>query len=148
MFQKEDRSKFKYWFAHWCAYQMCALNCNNWKFKYLFHDIEKPFMLYFYMWICGMKHEDAYKRVQKWHRNHNRHHIEYNGKKDYDAIIIDWECSRFTKSSSPLTAADELDKKIKEGVLSDKDIFELKNSLIKLNLTNIPEGIKLKIVMD
>lgn len=134
MFDKKDRSKFKYWFAHWCAYQMTALNCNKWKFKYLFHDIEKPFMLYFYMWIFRMTHEDAYKRVQKWHRNHNRHHIEYKGKKDYDAIIIDWECSRFTKKSSPLTASEELDRKIKDGKLNDIDIDELRKSLVGLNL--------------
>ena len=44
MFEEKDKSSFKYWFAHWCAYQMTALNCGAWKFKYLFHDIEKPFL--------------------------------------------------------------------------------------------------------
>lgn len=135
MFEKEERSRFKYWFAHWCAYQMTALNNKCWKFKYLFHDIEKPFMLYFYMLIYRMTHEEAYKKVQKYHRLNNKHHIEYKGKnKDYDAMVIDWECSRFTKSASPLTAWEEIDKKINEGKLSDKDIFELKNSVIKLGL--------------
>lgn len=26
MFTKKDRSTFKYWFAHWCAFNMTALN--------------------------------------------------------------------------------------------------------------------------
>lgn len=134
MFDKKDRSKFKYWFAHWCAFQMTALNLGVWKFKYLFHDMEKPFLLYFYMWICGMKHEDAYKKVQKFHRKHNRHHIEYDKNKDYDAMIIDWECSRFTKTKSPLTAYEETLKLIKENRLSEEDIDELYKVLNKYKL--------------
>ena len=42
MFERNDKRGFAYWFAHWCAYNMIAINCNAWKFKYLFHDIEKP----------------------------------------------------------------------------------------------------------
>ena len=105
MFDKSQRSKFDYWFAHWCAFNMTALNLGVWKFKYLFHDIEKPWL----MWIWK-----DYKRVQKWHRKHNRHHLEYSGKKGYDfeAMIIDWECSRFTKLASPLTARGEYEKNI------------------------------------
>ena len=34
MFTKEERNSFKYWFAHWCAFQMTALNLKCWKFKY------------------------------------------------------------------------------------------------------------------
>lgn len=44
MFNKNERATFKYTFAHWCAFQMTALNNNCWKFKYLFHDVEKPFL--------------------------------------------------------------------------------------------------------
>ena len=29
MFKEEDKSSFPYWFAHWCAYQMTALNCKK-----------------------------------------------------------------------------------------------------------------------
>ena len=47
MFDKSQRSKFKYWFAHWCAFNMTALNLGVWKFKYLFHDIEKPWLMLF-----------------------------------------------------------------------------------------------------
>lgn len=66
MFNKNERATFKYTFAHWCAFQMTALNNNCWKFKYLFHDVEKPFLKL--IW--------NYKKVQKYHRFHNNHHIE------------------------------------------------------------------------
>ena len=106
MFTKEERSSFPYWFAHWCAFNMTALNLHAWKLKYLFHDIEKPWLMWFWK---------DYKRVQKWHREHNRHHVEYRGRKalDYDAMIIDWECSRFTKELAPWNAWDTLEKVIK-----------------------------------
>ena len=107
MFTKEDRSSFPYWFAHWCAYNMTALNLGVWRFKYLFHDIEKPWLML--LW-------KDYKRVQKFHRTHNRHHLEYNGKQEYDYIgmVIDWECSRFTKSACQMTARQETEKLIEK----------------------------------
>ena len=95
MFNKSQRAKFDYWFAHWCAFNMTALNLGVWKFKYLFHDIEKPWLML--LW-------KDYSRVQKWHRNNNAHHMEYEGKWDAYSMIIDWECSRFTKIDSPMTA--------------------------------------------
>ena len=136
MFDKKDRSKFKYWFAHWCSFQMIALNLGAWKPKYLLHDIEKPFMLYWNMWFKGMKHEDAYKKVQKFHRKHNRHHLEYVGNKDYEAMIIDWECSRFTKTKSPLTAKQQLEKLIdsKDVRLTHNDVNIIQQVLYKLKL--------------
>lgn len=112
-FDKSERSSFSYWFAHWCAFQMCALNLRRWKLKYLFHDFEKPWMKLF----C------KYKTVQKWHREHNSHHLEYGlkhgwAKVDWEALIIDWECSRFTKTEAQLDAYEtmklELDTKWKE----------------------------------
>ena len=127
MFEKSERSTFKYFFAHWCAFQMTALNLKQWKVKYLFHDIEKPWMLYWYMLVRNMDHEHAYKKVQEWHRTHRSHHLEYNGVyKDYYAMVIDWECSRFTKSSSPRNAYDEYIKKLQENKLSEKDIDGLR----------------------
>lgn len=97
MFTREQRSTFPYWFAHWCAFNMTALNCGAWKFKYLFHDFEKPWMKLFM----------SYPTVQHWHRTHNRHHLEYPGVIDVEAMLIDWECSRFTKTTSPRTAREE-----------------------------------------
>lgn len=123
MFQKEDRSTFKYWFAHWCAYQMTALNCGAWKFKYLFHDIEKP-------WLKLILRD--YKKVREWHRKHNTHHLDYSGKrkKDYEAIIIDWECSRFTKSFSPRGAREELEHKYKNTSDITKEEYIILTSIL------------------
>ena len=107
MFKENEKSTFKYWFAHWCAFQMTALNNKCWKFKYLFHDIEKPWLMLIWK---------DYKKVQKWHRTHNSHHLEYKNKCeiDYEAMAIDWECSRFTKKSSPRTAYEQLCKVLGE----------------------------------
>lgn len=106
MFTKDQRSSFSYWFAHWCAFNMTALNLGHWKFKYLFHDIEKPWLKL--LW-------KDYKKVQNWHRLHNSHHLEYKGNNyDWEAMIIDWECSRFTKIASPLTARGEYNRKIEK----------------------------------
>lgn len=98
MFTKSERGTFKYWFAHWCAFQMTALNLRRWKLKYLLHDIEKPFLKLFW----------NYEKVQKWHRTHNSHHTEYKGQWDTYAMVIDWECSRFTKLKSQLNAYNTL----------------------------------------
>jgi len=90
---------------------MTALNLGAWKVKYLFHDIEKPWLRLFL----------PYKKVQKWHRTHNNHHPEWLEEKlksglnvekllkryDFQGTIIDWECSRFTKKESPRTAKEE-----------------------------------------
>ena len=100
MFDKSQRSKFDYWFAHWCAFNMTALNLGVWKFKYLFHDIEKPWLML--MW-------KDYKRVQQWHRKHNSHHLEYEKEYDFEAMVIDWECGRFTKSAAQMTARQEFE---------------------------------------
>ena len=67
------------------------------------HDIEKPWLKL----IWG-----DYKRVQKWHKFHNSHHIFYGrlhglNKIDWLAAVIDWECSRYTKIDAPKTAREE-----------------------------------------
>lgn len=108
MFTKEERSSFSYWFAHLCAFNMTAMQLRAWKFKYLFHDWHKPWLRLFM----------PYEKLQKFHRTHSNHHIEYLNKFadpyslyaamkiDWHAMIIDWECSRFTKEDSPMTAYD------------------------------------------
>ena len=103
-FTKDDRSTFSYWFSHWCAFQLTALNMKRWKFKYLFHDFEKPWLKLF----------RSYKFVQKWHRNHNPHHLEYGLRKgwdkiDWEALVIDWECSRLTKQEAQLDAYETME---------------------------------------
>ena len=106
MFTKEERSGFKYWFAHWCAFQMTALNLKCWKFKYLFHDIEKPWLKLFL----------TYDKVQHIHRTLNNHHLQYKypNRINWEAMVIDWECSRFTKEAAPLTARETMIMKIRK----------------------------------
>ena len=106
MFSKKDRATFKYTFAHWCAYNMTALNLGIWKWKYLFHDIEKPFLKLILK---------DYKTVQQFHKAHNKHHVEFylnHGYCDFEAMVIDYESSRFTKSAQPLNAMQKFQRKI------------------------------------
>ena len=110
MFTKADRSSFKYWFAHWCGFQLTALNLGIWKPKYLLHDIEKP-------WLKLLWKGD-YKRVQKWHRTHNKHHLEYGLEHgwdaiDWEALMIDWECCGLSKQEAQLDARETLAYEIK-----------------------------------
>ena len=107
MFTKEQRSKFPYWFAHWCAYNMTALNLGHWKFRYLFHDFEKPWLRLFL----------PYKKVQKFHRYHAPHHQEFflkHGWLHWDDLIIDWECSRFTKEAAKWDAKEVIELEIEK----------------------------------
>ena len=57
----------------------------------------------------------SYETLQKFHRKHNRHHLEYKNpnKIDWEAMVIDWECSRFTKINCPRNAKDEMIFKLK-----------------------------------
>lgn len=114
-FTRDDRSSFKYWFAHWCAFQMTALNLGVWKFKFLFHDWEKPWMRLF----C------KYSTVQQWHRNHRRHHPEYGLKNGWDKVdwvelIVDWESCHYTKIAQPLNVIQTL-----HHIYGDKSYFYL-----------------------
>lgn len=109
MFTKKDRSSFKYWFAHWCGFQLTALNLGIWKPKYLLHDIEKP-------WLKLLWRGD-YKKVQIWHRTHNKHHLEYGLKHgwdaiDWEALMIDWECCGLSKQEAQLDARETLEYEI------------------------------------
>jgi len=109
MFTKADRSSFKYWFAHWCGFQLTALNLGIWKPKYLLHDIEKP-------WLKLLWKGD-YKRVQTWHRTHNKHHLEYGlihgwDAIDWEALMIDWECCGLSKQEAQLDARETLEYEI------------------------------------
>ncbi len=111
-FDKSQRSSFSYWYNHWKAFNEVARDLRIWKLKYLLHDIEKP-------WLKLILRD--YKKVQKWHRLHNSHHLEYPGEKDWIAMIIDWECSRYTKKAAPRTAIEEANEKLHNGSMTYKD---------------------------
>lgn len=97
-FTKNERSSFSYWYNHWKAFNLVAKELGCWKFKYLFHDIEKPWLKLFL----------PYEKVRTLHRKWNAHHIpkltDKPKKIDWEAAVIDWECSRFTKIDAPMTA--------------------------------------------
>lgn len=106
-FDKSERSSFKYWFSHWCAFNMTALNLGVWKPRHLFHDFEKPWMKLF----C------SYKTVQQWHRKHNKHHLEYGLLHGWNSIrwldlIIDWESCAYTKIEAQLDARETLEYEV------------------------------------
>lgn len=125
-FTKEERSTFSYWFYHWKAFNLTAYFLGVWKVKYLFHDIEKPFLRLFL----------PYKKVQAIHRRNNSHHLEYKHAPDYDyeAMVIDWECSRLTKYASPRNAVQEIIYKYNNYELSAPLCLKLINAAKKLGL--------------
>ena len=99
-FYKDQRSSFPYWWAHYRAFNLVALKLGVWQPRWLLHDIEKPWLKLFW---------GDYKRVQKWHKHHNKHHI-FSGrhyglnKIDWLAAVLDWEASRYTKYAASKTA--------------------------------------------
>ena len=118
-FKKEEKSSFPYWFAHWCAFQVVALDLGIWKPRHLLHDIEKP-------WL---KLVLPYSLVKKIHRKYSRHHLGYRKpeKIRWDDLIIDWECCGYTKNNAPLDARETLENyKTKDPELwkKIKDIIE------------------------
>ena len=122
-FPKSKRSTFRYWYWHWRAFNRVAKNLGIWKFKYIFHDLEKPFLKIFL----------SYKIVQKIHRSHNRHHLEYPGQKDWEALYIDWECGRYTKEACPRNAVDEAELLYLNGGMNKEDYIEFMNTALKIN---------------
>ena len=111
-FNRNERATFKYTFWHWMAFNLVAKELNAWKFKYLFHDIEKP-------WLKLILRD--YSKVQKWHRAHNSHHLEYKGDRDWEGMVIDWQCGRYTKHACPRTAIEEASYKLNDGSMTYSD---------------------------
>ena len=112
-FTKEQRSTFPYWFWHWVAFNRTAKEWGVWRFHHIFHDIEKPFLRLFF----------PYKTVQKWHRTHNSHHLEYKhpNRRNWKDMVIDWECSSLTKVACPYNAIEEANIKLHDGSMSYPD---------------------------
>ena len=100
---KNERSSFGYWFWHWAAYNYVAWKLGVWRPKWLLHDIEKPWLKL----IWG-----DYKRVQRYHRHHSKHHPQYGrryglNKVDWLGTVIDWESCHYTKEAQQRTAREE-----------------------------------------
>ena len=106
-FDKSQRSTFVYWWNHWKAFQYVALDLGVWRFKYVFHDWYKP-------WLRLVM---PYEKVQKFHRHHAKHHLEWAIDHHWDGVdwvgmIVDWECSRYTKTKSQLNARETMERQI------------------------------------
>ena len=112
-FTKDQRSTFPYWFWHWLAFNDVARELHVWRPRHILHDIEKPFMRLIF----------PYTKVQKWHRLHNRHHLEYMypERRSWLDMIIDWEASGRTKHACPRNAIEEARFKLNEGSMSPSD---------------------------
>jgi hypothetical protein len=136
IYKPSEKSTFRYWFAHWKAFNKTAFKLKCWRPKYLLHDIEKPWLLL----IWG-----DYERVRQFHRKHNKHHLTYKdpNKIDWQGMIIDWECSRLTKEDSQKTALEQyqycITTKYRQGKISSEMVLLMKAQMpqvfTKLNLT-------------
>lgn len=122
LYKETEKSSFSYWFAHWRAFQKTAIKLHCWKFRFLFHDFEKPFLMLIWK---------DYPRVKAFHRAHARHHFAYKGKRGYDwlGMVIDWECSRFTKEAAPLNARETLEM---EAIWHPKDYPILAKNILPI----------------
>lgn len=126
MFEKNSKRGFKYWFAHWCAFQMTALNCGAWRPRFLFHDAEKPWLELFL----------PHGKVKEFHKAHSRHHLSYRGrgKIDYVALVIDWECSHFTKSFRPAKAREVAMSRLRENRMAQSEYDTIVGIIDRLGL--------------
>ena len=127
-FDKSERSKLNYWFWHWLAYNMVAIKLGHWRLRYLFHDIEKPWLR---LWFRG-----NYKKVQQMHRHNNKHHLEYKdpSKRNWIDMAIDWECSNLTKNAHPYTAIEEANRKYCAKEMNTCEYYEFMAACRKLGL--------------
>ena len=126
-FDKSQRGHFDYYWNHLKAFNYVAKQLGVWKFKYLSHDFEKPWLMLFFL--------GNYPKVQKWHRTHNSHHLEYNGEHDWEAMVIDWECSHYTKTNKTLLAIGEANRKLHDGEMDYNDYCKFIATAHKLGLT-------------
>ncbi len=125
-FDKSQRSTFSYWYNHWKAFNQVAKELGVWKFHHLFHDLEKPFLRLF------MK----YEKLQKFHRTHNRHHLEYPGDRNWTDMYVDWECSRYTKVACPRNAIEEANYQLANGKMTYPDYCEFMKEAHHINSLN------------
>lgn len=121
------RGHFIYHFYHVKAFNYVAYQLGVWKLKYLFHDFEKPWLMLLFL--------GNYPKVQKWHRTHNAHHLEYKGERDWEAMCLDEQCSRLTKLAHPLTAIQEANRKLQDGEMDYNDYCKFIATAHKLGLT-------------
>ena len=104
-FTKSDRSTWRYFWAQRSAIQMVAITLGVRRPKHLFHDWYKPWLKMF-----GI----PYKDIQHIHRRHSNHHLEWLDRHspanmDWISLIVDWECSQYTKEACYRNAREEME---------------------------------------
>ena len=109
---KQERFSWSYFLALWCSFQIVAITLGVWKFKHLFHDWYKPWLKMF-----GV----PYENIQKFHRMNSNHHLEYLEHKDpssldWISLIVDWECSQYTKEACHRNAREEMEHWISNNI--------------------------------
>lgn len=116
---------FSRWIKHLIAYNQTAINLKAWKLKYIIHDIDKP--------VLNLFKSNEY--VKNYHRTHSKHHVEYSNimKQDYEAMVIDWECSDITKPDKHLNAVATYNKYYKN-IMTQTQRAKLNSALKKLGL--------------
>ena len=67
--------------------------------------------------MFGMPYED----IQKFHRRNSNHHLEYLEYKDpvkldWVSLVVDWECSQYTKNACKNNARDEMEDWISNNI--------------------------------
>ena len=120
-------NNFQYWFAHWCAFNMTAMNLGVWKFHHLFHDFEKPWLSIFI----------KYDVLHKYHITHSKHHLEHyrlTNECNWLDLVIDWECSQFTKKKGKLNSRDFLNKMLGDGLVTENEAKKIKKILDKYEI--------------
>lgn len=67
--------------------------------------------------------------MQKWHRLHNKHHLEYRhpDQRNWLDMIVDWEASGLTKYACTRNAIEEAKFKLNEGSMSPADYEQFFN---------------------
>jgi AAA+ ATPase superfamily predicted ATPase len=101
---KNNKSKMFYTIKHKKAYLMVEkdLSGKNTLKGYL-HDVDKLFLYLFFS-------VDSVRRIHRWWSRHHTESFWSKNLKDYEQMVIDWECARYTKPDKPLTAREMMCK--------------------------------------
>lgn len=98
----KNMEKMKYTIAHRKAFrkiEKSLLGHNT--LRSLLHDLDKLILYPFF----------DKEKISKWHRNYSRHHVKQaRTRSDFQQMVIDWECARYTKPDKPLNARETLYK--------------------------------------
>ena len=79
----------------------------------------------------------SYDKVHHYHQTHSDHHLEYykrTGKCNWTDLVVDWECSQYTKEYGKLPARDYLNKMVEAGKVDEATAKLIDAELVKYEL--------------